>query len=286
MMSLICVFFSLAAGAGQAHVEPPTTAIDWAFSRLYNCDFAGAHAIIDEQIRRHPEDPLLYSVRAVTFLFSEFQRLEILESDFFADNDKVSGRKKLKPDPVVRDELFAMTREARRRAAASLASAPNDVNAIFALSMVSGVEADYASLVEKKYIRSYSLSKESQQFARKLLTMNPPVYDAYLTLGSVEYVIGNLNFFFRLFVRFDQIEGNKQKAVEELKYVITNGRYYQPFAKLLLSVIYLRENQPQKALVLLKEMERDYPENPLFRAEVRRTASRIERGQALGSSAR
>jgi hypothetical protein len=51
-------------------------------------------------------------------------------------------------------------------------------------------------------------------------------------------------------------------------------------------VIYLRENQPQKALVLLREMERDYPENPLFRVEVNRISSRIELGQPVGSSGR
>lgn len=286
MKILVCLLLCLVIALGQANAAPTATAIDWAFGRMYNCDFAGAHAIIDEQIRRHPEDPLLYSVRAAAFLFSEFQRLEILESDFFAADDKVTDRKKLKPDPVVRATLFKMTSEARKRAAIHLASAPDDANAIFALSMAAGVETDYTSLVEKKYIRGYSLSRESQKYARRLLTLRPPVYDAYLTLGSAEYVVGNLNFFFRLFIRFDQIEGSKTKAIEELKSVIANGRYYQPFAKILLSVIYLRENQPQKALVLLREMERDYPENPLFRVEVNRISSRIELGQPVGSSGR
>lgn len=285
-MNLMCVLMWLVAAAGQAKAVQQPTAIDRAFNRMYNCDFAGAHAILDEQIRIHPEDPLLYSVQAAAYLYSEFQRLKILETDFFADDNKITGKRILKPDPWSRAKLFQKTGEARKRAAEKLASDPKDRNAMFALCMASGVETDYTSLVEKKYIRSYSLSKESQLYARKLLSMNPPFYDAYLTLGSVEYVVGNLNFFFKLFIRFDQIEGSKQKAVEELKRVIENGRYYPPFAKILLSVIYLRENQPQQALALLKEMQRDFPENPLIKDEVSRISGRLSRGKQGDASRR
>ncbi len=286
MLNVIYALLCLAVPAGQAKVDPTPSAIDWAFSRMYNCDFAGAHSILEEQISKHPDDPLLYSVRAAAFLYSEFQRLKILEADFFANDDRITDRKKLHPDPLIRAELFKMTGEARKRAGARLAISPDDRDAMFAMCMASGVETDYTSLVEKKYIRSYSLSKETQRYARQLLALNPPFYDAYLTLGSAEYVVGNLNFFFRLFIRFDQIEGNKQKAIEELKSVVDKGRYFPPFAKILLSVIYLREDQPQKALVLLREMERDFPENPLFRQEILHITGKTGRGQSPASSPR
>ena len=279
-MNLVCavVLLLAAAGAGKQvdEVSAPTR-IDRAFSRLYNFDFQGALAILDDYSREHPDDPLAYSVRASACLFSEFHRLKILEADFFSNDDKVTDKKKLKPDPAMRTRLFEMTGEARKRAALRLAVNPNDSNAMLALCMAAGIETDYESLVEKKYLKSYSLSKESQKYAHQLLALNPPMFDAYLTLGSVEYVVGNLNFFFRLFIRFDQINGSKEKAVENLKKVITSGRYFGPFAKILLSVIYLREKQPQRALVLLKEMERDYPENPLFKKEVILVSERIAR---------
>jgi hypothetical protein len=246
-----------------------------AFHRLYNCDFAGAHAIIDGQLKIRPEDPMLYAIKGVAHLYSEFQRLQILETEFFADDDKVTDKKLLKPDPAVRADLFQLTGEARRRAAERLKSHPNDREAMFAMCMAAGVETDYTSLVEKRYIRSYSLSKESQLYARKLLDLNPPCYDALLTLGSAEYVVGNLNFFWRLFVHFDQIEGNKQKAISELKMVMNCGRFFAPFAKILLSVIYLREKQPQQALNLLREIQRDFPENKLVRSEIGRISGGV-----------
>jgi len=55
------------------------------------------------------------------------------------------------------------------------------------------------------------------------------------------------------------------------------GRYYAPFAKLLLAIIFLRENQPQKALLLLQELARDFPQNPLARDQIARVTERINR---------
>lgn len=276
MKRIAYLMLSLIAGVpGLVGQDRAPTAIDRAFNRMYNFDFPAANAVLDEEARVRPENPLIYSVRAVACLFSEFHRLKILETAFFVDDGRVTDRKKLKPDAATRARLFEITAEARKRALARLAADPQNADAILALCMAAGAETDYTSLVEKRYFRGYSLSKETQRYARRLLALNPPVNDAYLVLGSAEYVVGNLNFFFRLFVRFDKIQGSKQKAVEDIQKVIAGGRYYPPFAKIILSIIHLRENRPQQALVLLQELQRDFPENPLIRSELKRVSEKI-----------
>lgn len=258
--------------------EPPA-AIDRAFARLYNFDFRDAHSILDEHIRADPAYPVTYSVRAAAHLFSELYRLKILETEFFVGDEKVTDKKKLKPDPAVRQAFLSAVEEARQRANARLASSPGDRDAMFALCMAQGLLTDYAMLIDRKYFRSFSLSRQTQQYARKLLGLNPPVYDAYLTLGTVEYVVGSMNFIFRLFVRFDQIQGSKQKGIENLQKVVTGGRYYRPFAKILLSVIYLREKKPAQAQALLAELVREFPENPLLQHELTRVTEQLSRAQ-------
>jgi hypothetical protein len=276
-MKVFCILaLATVAAAGQADAAEAQTAIDGAFNRLYNFDFPGAHAILDKHLKTHPDDPLAYSVRGAAYLFSEFHRMKILEMEFFADDGTVTDKKRVQSDPVARARLFKVTEKAKRLARVHLMLDANDRDALMAYCLASAVETDYTGLVEKKFFRTYSLSKETQKYAHRLLSLNPPAYDGYLTLGAVEYIVANLNFLFRLFIRFDGIEGSRQKSIENLKKVVESGRYLSPYAKILMSVVYLREDQPRKSLALMKEMERDFPENPLIPAEIARIEERIK----------
>jgi hypothetical protein len=270
------------AAAASAAAQPPLRpeGIDRAFARLYSYDFPGAHAVLDEEARVRPDDPLVYAVRGAAYLFTEFERQHILEMQFFEDDDKVTDRKRLKPDPAARARVFEATAAARKLANARLATHPADRNALFALCAAVGIETDYTGLIEKRYFKTYSLSKEAQKHARRLLALDPPDYDAYMTIGTVEYVVSKLNFFFRLFVRFDQIEGSKQKAMADLELVVKYGHYYRPFSKMLLAAIHLRENRPGPALALLKELDGEFPGNPLIRKEITRAEGKVRLASA------
>ena len=201
-----------------------------------------------------------------------FYRLKILELDFFTDDDKVVDRRALVPDPAARRAFFQALDGAERLAGVRLASHPDDPGALFALSMATGLETDYAALVERRRFGSFSLSKRNQVYARKLLALNPPVDDAYMTFGTVEYVVGSLPFYLRWLVRLAQIGGSKEKAIEDLELVARRGRYYGPLARMTLAVIHVREKRPDKAEVLLAGLVSDFPENPLFRKELLRVS--------------
>jgi hypothetical protein len=82
------------------------------------------------------------------------------------------------------------------------------------------------------------------------------------------------------------VKGSKQQGIENLNQVVAHGRYYPPFAKILLSVIYLRENQPKLAQPLLAELERQYPENPLLHTEVARVNRMLENPEKKKSGRR
>jgi hypothetical protein len=246
-----------------------------AFVCLYQFDFPGAHAILDREIARNPSSPAPYSVKAAALFFYELDRLKILQTQFFEDDDKLADRRKLTPDPLLREQFFRLLDATRRHASSRLAAHPEDREALFAQAMASGLETDYAALVERRRLGSFSLAKQSQAHALKLLSLNPPYYDAHLTTGSVEYVVSSLPFFLRWFVRIDQVEGSKQRAVEHLKIVAERGRYYGPFARVLLSVIALREKRPWEAEFLLSGLCADFPANPLFRRELDRARNLV-----------
>ncbi len=245
-----------------------------AFYRLYNFDFAGTHKILDRHLAEDPDDPLGYAVRASAYLFSELHRLSILEAEFLIDDDRITEKKKGRPDPAVKQAMVEALGHARRYAETRLAANPRDEEALFTMCVVSGVETDYAALVEKRQFGSLSYAKQSQKYAVRLLAENPHYYDAYLTAGVSEYLLGSMPFFLRWFVRFDRVEGSKKKAIENLQLVARSGLYLKPFAKILLSIIYLREKRPGDSELMLREFAREYPDNPLVRRELARLEQR------------
>ena len=111
--------------------------------------------------------------------------------------------------------------------------------------------------------------------AEELLRLDPKFYDAYLTTGITEYMVGSLPFFVRWFVHFDNVDGNKQKGIERLETVSREGHFFRPFSKILLGIIALREKRPRDAQRLLVELARDFPANPLFRKELTKVNAKL-----------
>jgi len=254
--------------------DQPT--VDEALSRMYNFDFASSQEILTKVIALRPQDPLPYAFRASGYLFYELDRLGILESEFLTDDDKIAEKKKkLDPDPVNRERFLRTLNDVESRVNAALKANPNDKSALFAMCIAQGVATDYMALVEKRQIASLGVAKKSNNYAQRLLKLDPTFYDAYLTAGISEYMIGSLPFFVKWFVHFDNVNGSKEKGVQNLQMVANQGHYFRPFSKILLGIIALREKHPQNAMKLLAELNHEYPENPLFRNEMNKLSSKL-----------
>lgn len=254
--------------------------IDRAFERMYSFDFVSAYGVLAHAIEKAPQDPLPYAARSAALLFSELDRMGVLKSEFFASNKRIaSKRQNVSPDAGVKARLNSDMETAKRLAGATLASDPQDANALFSLAMAWGIAADYMALVEKRQFASLSLAKQSHLYATQLRKARPDLYDAMLTTGLSEYILGSLPFFVRWFVKFEDTEGSKEKGIEQLKVVARAGRLYKPFAKILLAIVNMREKRYQAAYALLDDLSREFPENPLLRAEAARLRDRLRPAQ-------
>ncbi|MGD1212411.1 MAG: hypothetical protein ABR973_13770 [Candidatus Acidiferrales bacterium] len=256
-----------------ASIQTPIEALrvpelDAGFHLLYELKPEEAHEQFEAWQKSHPEDPLGSASEAAAYLFEECYRQGVLTSEFFLDDKRFLGKIPLKPDPELRAAFFAEDKQAQDLAQLRLKTNPDDANALFAMSLSLGMQADYASLIDKHQLDSLKKIREANTYSKKLLVIAPDAADAYLGLGTANYFIGSLPGIKKFFLSFAGIHGDKEAGIQQIEIAADRGHYLRPFAKILLALAALREKKPEVARVQLNELVAEFPENPLFASEL------------------
>jgi hypothetical protein len=257
------------AGLGEdVPKSAPASALDRGFSGLYNLDFAGAQRDFAEWQHMHPDDPVGPVSEAAGFLFSEFNRLGVLEAQFYENDKAFAGRPKLTPDPTLREHFQAAIGRAETLSRARLSKDPKDRDALFALTLSSGLQADYAALIEKRNLASLHFAKQASVWAQQLLAVCHDCYDALLATGFSKYIIGSMAAPVRWILRLGGLPSDKQGGIADLQTTAEHGHYLAPFARILLAIAYVREKDKARALQLLIGLRGEFPANTLFAREI------------------
>jgi hypothetical protein len=249
---------------------PAASALDQGYRQMYDLQFDEAHKTFAECERLHPKDPLVPASDAAAYLFAEFDRLNILQSEFFVHDDNFRHPKKLNPDPAVRQAFDAQLAKAGRMAAGQMSSAPQDANAMFAAIMASGLRADFDGLIDKHYLSSLSAVKNSRVMAEKLLAIDPTCYDAHLAVGVENYMLSLKAAPMRWFLRIAGAETDRELGLQRLRLTAEKGHYLKPYAQLLLAVAALRNQDRDRARSILRDLAMQFPHNRLYAEELAR----------------
>jgi hypothetical protein len=252
--------------------EPPAVLVtlDSGFRFLYDLDFEHAHQAFSAWQRQYPDNPVGPAGEAAALLFAEFNRLGVLESQFYEDDKAFDARRQFTPDPVLRDRFNAELDQAEKSAQTRLAKDTKNRDALFAMTMAAGLRADYAALIEKRNLASLRFTKQATGWAQQLLVVDPNCYDAHLATGVSQYIVGSMSAPVRWLVRLGGVSGDKQAGIRELQVTADRGQYLAPFARILLAIAYVRERDKPRARELLVALENDFPQNPLFAREIGR----------------
>ncbi len=237
------------------------------FHSLYAQNFSEAREKFDSWESQHPDEPFGEVAIAASYLFEELYRQGVLSSDFFLNEKRFLHGIEGKPDPARMKSFQDALDLARKLAKGRLAKNARDPEAFFALTLAAGMESNADMMLKKQHIESLKRLKEGNEYAKQLLAEQPDANDAYVALGTANYVIGSLSGGARFFLMFGGIHGDKKLGMQQLGKTIDGGRYLQPFAKILLALAARREKQKPVAQKLLLELSEEFPESPLFAAE-------------------
>jgi hypothetical protein len=268
--ALVLIFAQLADAAGP---KSQPISLDTGFGQMYNLDFAAAHKTFEAWEALHPDDPLGAASNAAAYLFAEFERLHVLELDLFTESRRLEHFGKLSPDPQSKIAFEGELAKADAIAGKILTQSPDDCDALFARTLTDGLRGNYAALVEKQKRDALNFLKSSRSMAEKLIAIDPDYHDAYLAVGIENYLLGLRSAPTRWFLRLTGAETNKEKGLANLKITAEQGRYLAPYARLLLVIACLRDQDRDSAKKLLAGLVRDFPHNRLYQIELARLRS-------------
>jgi hypothetical protein len=266
MMSLLCSAGLICAGAARADL------LDQGYGAMYNLNFDAAHRSFADWARAHPDDPMGPASDAAAFLFFEFDRMNILRSEFLTDDKQVLGGKRIVPDANTKRAFEQDLQKSAELSKALLArgSTADIEKALLSNVLRVALQANYDALIEKRQWQALNEIKEARLQADALVAKYPGSVDAYLAVGVENYLLSQKAAPLRMFLRMAGAQTDKQAGLAKLRIVAAQGHYFKPYAKILLAIAALRDGRKDEAKGLLTELSAQFPANGLFRDELKK----------------
>lgn len=252
-----------AEGAAFTNVPELTSG----FRMLYIQKFSEGREQFATWAAQHPDDPFGQVAVAASYLFEEFYHQGVLTSDFFMNDKTFLNGIEGKPNPQRMRGFDTAIENTRKLAARRLEKNPEDPEALYALTLAAGMDSDADMILRKRRMEALKRLKEANVHAKALLAERPEAADAYIALGSANYIIGSLSVGFRAMLWFGGVHGDKKLGMEQVGKTVDAGLYLKPFAKIMLALAARREKQNKLAQKLLHELAEEFPESPLYPIE-------------------
>lgn len=262
-VGILFLLFGIATWAVAS--QPLTgTPLDDGYHDMYNLRFSDAHRNFQQWMSAHPQDPMGPVSDAAASLFSEFERLKVIDVQLFANQSRFDSRSRLVPDENVRKSFEERLNQASTLADAALHQNPRDARALYVKTLVSGMRSDYALMIDKKDLAALNYSKEASSYSKQALAANPHMYDAYLASGVENYMLSLKFAPVRWLLNLTGASTSREEGIRLLQLTATQGYYLAPFARMMLAVAALRENRPQEARSILIDLKHEFPLNSLY----------------------
>jgi hypothetical protein len=263
--------------AGDGALAPaftPIPELTSGFEFLYTQKFPEAREKFSDWESQHAQEPFGEVAVAASYLFEEFYRQGVLTSDFFLNEKKFLNGIDGKPNAELMSKFQGALARTRTLAHQRLKENPKDSEALFALTLAAGMESDADMILRKERLEALKLLKLANEYAKQLLQQRPEAYDAYVALGSANYIIGSLSGGMRFLLTFGGVHGDKKLGMQQLGKSADSGLYLRPFAKIMLALAARREKQDVLAQRLLRELSEEFSSSPLFAAEYAKSMGR------------
>jgi hypothetical protein len=255
------------------------------YEASYNLDYATARAKFEEIRRRWPQHPAgdLYVANVVWLEY--LYRLRRLQTSLYQNESFYAGVESSSEktetgdalDPQVDRTFRALMSSAKLKALALVNANRDDADARYYLGAVYGVLAGYEASTARKFFAAMRNGSRGVEQHQQTLKLRPEYYDAYLSVGLYDYVVGNLPFALKTLALLGGVRGNKERGIGRLQQIVERRAENADDARVMLLAIYQQERRPAEALALLDDLTARFPQNFLFKLERAASLAQLDR---------
>ncbi len=242
---------------------------------IYNIDYSTARAKFEEIRKRLPQHPAGDLYLATVIWLEHLNKSRRLQTSLYSDDSSFyAGAEQAKEDaegdavdPALDRAFRDRMAQAKTKALALVARNKNDPDALYFLGAYYGVMAGYEASTARKFFAAMRNGSRSVDSHQKVLQLKPEYYDAYLSVGMYDYIVGNLPFAYKAFAAIAGVRGNKERGIKRLQTIIERDAATADDARVMLSAIYRNEKRSEDALAILKQLSAKYPRSYLIKLE-------------------
>lgn len=236
------------------------------YEALYNLDYEGARRRFQKMIDLAPDHPAGPQCFAASLWIQQLNESWELKSTLYSDKSYKNEKPKVDSRKV--EEFRKWTRRTKQLAEARLRKNSRDVEALYFLGAAEGLEAAFSAAVEHKFMSALRTGASAVDHHRKVLELSPKFYDAELTIGLQNYVIGSLPLPLKMLAGTVGVRGSKKRGLKELEHVVSDGEWGRDVARVLLMDLYKREKRWDDAIATARALSDRFPRNYLFRLQL------------------
>ena len=242
---------------------------------MYNLDSATAVAKFEEIRKRAPSHPAGDLYLATTLWLGHLNKTRRLQTGLYGSGSSFyagAGASKEDAegdavDPGLDRAFRERMAQAKTKALALVAKNKNDADALYYLGSYYGVMAGYEASTARKFFSAMRNGSRCVDAHEKVLKLKPDYYDAYLSIGVYDYIVGNLPFSYKFLASMVGVRGNKKRGITRLQTIIEKNAATADDARILLVAIYRNEKRYDDALSLLEQLSSKYPNSYLLKLE-------------------
>lgn len=240
------------------------TGVQEGLDHLYRIEHAEAIRLFEELEERFPEHPgPPLSISMTVWLEELFQRQELDLERFISPGYFTEPADEEMPEEE-RTRFHEGVERSQELAKRWLEQHPGDTDARYYLGAAEAALGVFAFTIDRSYLGALRHGKKAYEIQRAIIDDDPDFGDAYMTVGTYEYIVGNLPWYIKWIAALAGYHGSEERGFEYLVRAAREGFLVRNDARVLLMVLYVREESYDYALQMAQQLHARYPENFLL----------------------